>query len=329
MSSPPKKTFPATCLFAVLAVAWLSSFALANPVPSPAGLDQELANIFVGRSFTIRNFYRGARLQYGPDGELTTKSEPGYWSRDGMVEISSVKISPDHQLIMQGKRTCVLFDPKEGEFSNVWTGDRVQIEVQLPPGQPDLGASLAVLKRVFITGNERLADLVPPFWANCVGRKVDRPDKKSAWECVVENGHEIPRFAGKKIAWDLPPVRDDTLHNGMKLYAITHSVGYIIEGGVAPPRLTVAPDPLFQWEQRRVALPAEILVFSATVGEDGKLHDLLIVSPVGMGLDDDAAQTLSTWRFSPGTLDGKPCPVQARIIFGISPPNTRMFLTRP
>lgn len=82
-------------------------------------LEDELSRIFVGHSFTIRNFYRGGHLRYGSDGELLAKAEPGYWSRDGMVEFSSVKLSQDNRMIMQGKRTCLLLDQHEGEFSNV------------------------------------------------------------------------------------------------------------------------------------------------------------------------------------------------------------------
>ena len=65
------------------------------------------------------------------------------------------------------------------------------------------------------------------------------------------------------------------------------------------------------------------LALSAVVGEDGRLSDIAIVTPVGMGLDDDAVQTLKNWRFTPGKKDGKLVPVHARIEFLLSEPNAR------
>lgn len=84
-------------------------------------------------------------------------------------------------LTMEGKRTCVLFDPKEGDFSNVWTGDRVQIEVQLTPDHSSLEALTPLLQKIFLTKRHSLSDLVPAYWADCIHRKLDRHDKPGCW----------------------------------------------------------------------------------------------------------------------------------------------------
>src|SRR5215467_14616243 len=72
-------------------------------------LEQQLTQLFVGRSFTIRNFYRGAHLHYGSDGKLLEQADPGYWSRDGMVKFSAIKISKLSTLVMEGDRYCIQF----------------------------------------------------------------------------------------------------------------------------------------------------------------------------------------------------------------------------
>ena len=56
------------------------------PAYASCDLEQEMSQIFAGRSFSIRNFYRGGHLRYGSDGQLLGKAESGYWSRDGMVD---------------------------------------------------------------------------------------------------------------------------------------------------------------------------------------------------------------------------------------------------
>lgn len=319
-----RQAVPGLVKFAFLSVMLLS---LVFPAFASPNLEQQLSDLFVGHSFTIRDFYRGKTLRYGSNGLLLEKAEPGYWSRDGMVEFTSVKISKDNKLIFQGKRTCVLFDPAQAEFSNVWTGDRVQIEVQLTQDQLSLGAVAVVLQKVLLSSRDHLADLIPPYWTNCLRRRVDRPDKHSSWECEAQDKQKVPDFTGKKISWDIPPP-DNSLRNGMQLYTLQHRVGYLTEAGATAPRLLVGPDPIFQWEQRRTHLDAMTLVLALTVGEDGRPRDISIVSPVGMGMDDDAAVALGKWQFRPGTCHNQPCPVPARVVFDINAPNARPSLVR-
>ncbi len=233
-----------SCLFTVVA----SSLASCE-----TSLGESISRVFVGRSFTIRNFYKGSHLRYGSDGALVGKQNFGYWSRDGMVEITSVKIPQENQLVFQGRRQCLLLDSADGEFSNVWTGDNVELQVELTSGQHTVEDVTPILRRVFVTGTERLADLVPSYWADCLSRKVDRPDKRSPWECITGDRERVPDFRGKKTIWETPPP-DTSLHNGTQLYNIRHQVGYLTESRVTIPTLLLAPDPLFQWGQRRTTL---------------------------------------------------------------------------
>lgn len=293
------------------------------PASAAPNLERELAQMFVGHSLTLRNFYQGRDLRYGSDGRLLGKSEPGYWSRDGMVEIFSVKFLKNNELIMQGKRSCVLFDPAKGELADVWTGDRVQITVELKPEQLTLQAVIPILQRVLLTSQDRLEDLVPQYWTNCLQRKVNRPDKHSPWECVALDKRQVPDFAGKKIVWDTqPPDTAPPLHNGMQLYALNYRVGYLAEKGMTVPQLLAGPVPIFQWQQRRTKFVAVTLVLSFTVGEDGKPRDIFIVSPAGMGVDDEAAEAMTKWKFSPATCQGQPCAVHARVFFEFSDPTS-------
>lgn len=280
-----------------------------------------MAQIFLNRSFTIRNFYQGSRLSYDSAGALLGKPEPGYWSRDGMVLISSVKLDSDNQLFLRGERYCIEFDPASGEFNNVRTGDHLEISIHLQASQLNLQSTIAVLQKVFVTAHEKLTDMAPPYWANCLNYKVERPDKHGLWECEAGNTTEVPGIVGRKLVWDMP-LPDNSPHSGIRLYLLQHRVAYFEQAAVSPPRLQVAPDPLFKWEQRRVRLDELTCVLSIVVGEDGRARDIFIVTPVGMGLDDDAVAAVQQWRFSPARRDGRPVAIHARVMFLVSSPNT-------
>jgi hypothetical protein len=59
---------------------------------------------------------------------------------------------------MEGKRTCVEFDPKQGEFNNVRTGDKIQIQVQLKSDQLSAQAITPLLQKILLSSKDRLAD---------------------------------------------------------------------------------------------------------------------------------------------------------------------------
>jgi TonB family protein len=300
----------------------LTSLVFTAHASSSSSLEKQLSDLFVKRSFTLRNFYRGGKLRYDNTGLLSSKAEPGYWSRDGMVLISKVKLNPNGELLMSGERYCVEFDTETGEFLNVRTGDHVEITVSLAANQTSLESALPVLQKVFVTSHEKLETLAPSYWANCLSQKVSRPSKGAPWECEGEDKTKVLQVSVKDLAWEAVP-RDNTLHNGTRQYLIEHHVGYIRQPGISLPSLELGPDPIFTWAQERVKLGQLTLALSAVVGEEGRLSDIAIVTPVGMGLDDDAVQTLKNWRFTPGKRDGKPVPVDARIEFLVSETNSR------
>ena len=290
-----------------------------------ASLEQQLSQLFVGRSFTIRNFYRGGHLRYGSDGKLMENAEPGYWSRDGMVKFTAIRVSKENALTMQGERYCIQFEPEHGEFVNVRTGDKVELEIQLKPEQLSLEALVPVLQLVLLSSRDKLADLVPSYWKNCLSRRVARKDKHSLWECDPDDKCTAPDLAGKNLVWDLPTA-DTSLHTGRRHYLLQHRVVYLSGPGVQAPALLGATDPYFDWLQQRTSVGEMSMALSLTVGEDGRPRDIVIVSPIGMGIDDEAAATVSGWNFKPGTCSGVPCAIHARVFFDVNPTNTRPLL---
>jgi TonB family protein len=78
---------------------------------------------------------------------------------------------------------------------------------------------------------------------------------------------------------------------------------YRVGGSVSAPHATYAPDPSYP-ELARQAKYQAVTVLWLIVDPDGLPHDIRIVKPSGMGLDEVAASSVSKWRFDPAIKDG-------------------------
>jgi TonB family protein len=80
---------------------------------------------------------------------------------------------------------------------------------------------------------------------------------------------------------------------------------YRMGGGVSAPRVVSKKDPELSEEARRVSAQSTIVV-SLVVTEDGVPKDIRLLRGRGFGLDEKVIEAIGTWRFNPGTKDGKP-----------------------
>lgn len=68
------------------------------------------------------------------------------------------------------------------------------------------------------------------------------------------------------------------------------------------------------------------ILFKVTVGADGAPHRVMLVRPLGFGLDDLAAAAILKWRFAPGTKDGQPVAEEITIEEKITPAAPRAIM---
>ena len=87
---------------------------------------------------------------------------------------------------------------------------------------------------------------------------------------------------------------------------------YRIGGGVTAPSLLQKVEPQYSDEARVAALTGSVMVY-VEVGTDGLAHNIRVVQGLGLGLDENAVDAISQWRFQPGTKDGAPVTVAANI----------------
>lgn len=81
-----------------------------------------------------------------------------------------------------------------------------------------------------------------------------------------------------------------------------------VKRGIMPPRIEHTQEPDAKGEG--------VVVLTADIGTDGSASGIKIVRGIGPDLDRAAAESVSKWRFEPGTKNGKP--VRMRTMIGVN-----------
>jgi len=87
---------------------------------------------------------------------------------------------------------------------------------------------------------------------------------------------------------------------------------YKIGPGIVPPKVLEKTEPKYT-DQARAAKLEGTVGLTIVVGTDQHAHNIKVIKSLDPGMDANAIANIKTWRFQPGTKDGKPVPVQARI----------------
>lgn len=87
---------------------------------------------------------------------------------------------------------------------------------------------------------------------------------------------------------------------------------YRVGGGVSAPRVLYQPDPEYSEEARKAKYQG-VVVLWVVVGPDGRVHDMRVARPLGLGLDEKALEAVKQWRFEPARKDGQAVAVQVNI----------------
>jgi len=83
-------------------------------------------------------------------------------------------------------------------------------------------------------------------------------------------------------------------------------------GIVAPKVLEKTSEPQYTAEAKAAKLEGTVGL-TIVVGTDQRAHDIKVVKSLDKGLDASAIASIRSWKFQPGTKDGKPVPVRAKV----------------
>lgn len=127
---------------------------------------------------------------------------------------------------------------------------------------------------------------------------------KSALEAVKNWRYQPVTMEGRPVAVETEIDVNFTLTDENKIY----NVG----GDVSAPVPTFSPEPPYTDAARNAKVQGAV-VLSIVVDAKGGVRDVQVLKPLGHGLDQQAAETVKTWKFRPALRNGVPVPVRVNI----------------
>lgn len=280
---------PSEMSFVVLPILVLGCFLLAaaGRADDTTAIDKELNRTYKDQVLALRNFYGGKLLRYDGDGRLAHGGHPGFWTLDAEVRVHRIRVR-NKQIEIGGKRILLAYDLKHKQFGPVDEDRDVRVEIAYSPGVLNMTEIQGLMAKVFLSRNEKLSDYVPAYW----DKFFSGPGRGSA-----PNKHKSLLFGVQQAPLEVQP-----------------------DSGVIPPAPVHTPNPGYSEEARRARTQGELALWLA-IGNDGRVEDAVLVRPLGSGLDEQALETVSTWRFKPATKDGVPIQVivYAEVSFNLFP----------
>jgi TonB family protein len=261
-----------------------------------ATADQNLGSILTDqyrdRVLALRHSFKSKEQEYGADGVPSRTSEEGPWTLYGRMAVKRISVNPQ-RLKVEGKRALYIFDSAGNQVQ--FKDDRkhpaesltVTVRLEQPLSSADDAA--AVLGRVFALTPDTILDSAPSYWRALLVKQLGvtgsaKPDSQNAGETRDSESEKVFQLAEL--------LKDKTRFLAPK--PVYHS---------EPAFTEAARDRKFQG----------VVGLNVVIDNTGKVRNIMVLHPLGMGLDDSAVATVSNWRFEPGKKDGQPVAVSVFI----------------
>ena len=178
----------------------------------------------------------------------------------------------------------------------------IQTAIQLEPGDPEVRVDQAQILSLMNRSNDAIDAL------DLALKLAHTPEQTAAVENVLQS---IKKFEAERSK-----LKNQNL--AMRRVETTSGSGPTSPQNSAaekPPRAIYSPDVEYTEEARRAKLEGTCVV-SLMVGVDGKPSNIVVIKKLGMGLDEKAVETVSKWKFEPGTRYGRPVPSRLHLSLG-------------
>ncbi len=247
--------------------------------------EQALRTKLLGQPLYLRGLQADDKLRFDAQGH-TSSSAQAPFSLAG-VTVDEVKLHGG-ELQLQCHRVGLVFDKGVPQRTDLVLrngrqvkSEAIAIQVDGTPG----GDFAPALDAIFTADLRDLVPGMPDVWQPFArARLLGPPAALSAGET------DLPRIEPKD-----PP-------------------GGVLDAkeGMQPPKLAKRNEPQYSEAARNLRHQGECVV-SAVVGTDGLPHDVIVVSPTGVGLDEEAVAAVRQYRFKPAMLNGTPVAVRLHI----------------
>jgi TonB family protein len=242
-------------------------------------VERSLNNKLKDKVVTLRTFYSGSKLRFAADGTLQDQAQTCPWTLCSKLSISGVKLKDDRVLI-RGERMMVYFEGKPLAVKYSHTRQPVEIEIASLSSEEQVTQAVS---SIFVGPGTKLSELVPEYWKAIVCR-------------LEENQPIVEKTADTKPGEPTGENRDI----------------YRVGASVLAPRVKKAPDPEYPALAKALGREGTLLLW-VVVRADGRIHDVRIARPLGLGFEEQAVVAVKSWEFEPAMKEGKPVAVQLNI----------------
>ena len=246
---------------------------VAKPESTPApvaqhDLDIDAAAQMIGRALFLRCFCADNNLSFDAQGKPQGSVKTTDWTLSGINVQKAVRKGPG-EIEIDGVRVAIRYATDRHEFDrHPQNDDKMRLTLA---DNGDAAAFTRELQAVFSMGIDRpLQRSMPDFWQHYF-------DPSMAWPQDALTGQQIVTFAG-------PPV---AAGGSASQPTVTHRA----EAGYTP---LASRDRVTGTVQVRMVVDLE-----------GLPRHVVIVQPLGYGLDARAVEAAAKFRFTPATLKGK------------------------
>lgn len=257
-------------------------------------LEKSLNDQYRDKVLTLRHPLKTRSQDYAPDGTPANFAEEGAWTLYGQMAVNQIKVDAD-RLRVEGKRALYLFD-RDGHLvrfqdDRKHPAESLKIVLRLQQPLSSTDEAVAALSRVFAFTPEDAVNSVPAYWQPLLAKHfgIALPKMEGAKQTgePVETGNQKPAEPAKPI--DFANMKD-----------------------MSPPSVLYHPEPSYSEAARQRRIQG-VVGLNIVIGPEGNVRDVRIVHPLGMGLDDNAVKTVSTWRFAPAKREGRPVAVAVHV----------------
>jgi TonB family protein len=256
-------------------------------------LEARLRQEYRGKVVTLRRFYAASLLHFSSSGALQNYSEQGPWTLWSRLRVSGLRLEPQ-RLEVDATRVFIHFEQhrhKPPTLKQIVTDQPVELVVDLDPPHRAEPALRQLLSQVFVTPNEDFVQLVPSYWQPFLRGQMN---DQTHWPLLLEN-----RNGGESAGGG-----DSAPHP--RINAITAQAQVISQS-----------KPVYPYLARHYHVHGAV-VLVALIGADGRVADVAVDQPVGMGCEEAAIEAARTWTYRPYTVSGRPVPVETRITVNFS-----------
>jgi TonB family protein len=281
---------------------------------------KQLTTRYKDQVLSLRHPMMSQNQEYELDGRPVNPAREGPWTLFGRIQIK--EIAADNKgLHVKGNRILYEFTKKGSQ--PIKDKQKVKVTLRLNSALASEDEAVAALGRVFALTPEDIVNSAPDFWQDFLRkdmlggpgparqvRTTDPPKVRMTDPPKKEDQpkKDLSQESGRKDE----PTTAAASSGETKVADTKDKVFNLGQPSVTGPKPLYMPEPEFS-EAARKSRYQGVVGMNVIIDSEGRVVKPRIVHPLGLGLDEQAIEAVSKWKFKPGTRDGQPVSVAVYI----------------